>query len=76
MNEKDFILPKQNLMLVAIGLVVVIIGFLLMTGSKTITDFNPDIYSFRRIVVAPMVSLAGFISIIFAILYKRKSTNQ
>jgi len=44
-----------------------------MTGSTTIKEFNPDVYSFRRITIGPMVSLFGFISIIFAILYKPKS---
>lgn len=65
-------LPRKNLWLIAAGFVLVLIGFLLMTGSSTVSDFNPDIYSVRRIVVAPVVALAGFISIIFAILYKRK----
>ncbi|VBB45124.1 conserved hypothetical protein [uncultured Paludibacter sp.] len=76
MDDKKFMLPKKNLWLVVAGFVVVIIGFLLMTGSKTGTDFNPDIYSFRRIIVAPVVSLMGFVFIIFAILYKRKSTKE
>ena len=65
-------LPKKNVWLIVAGFVVVIIGLLLMTGSKTITDYNPDIYSHRRIIVAPVVTLAGFMFIIFAILYKRK----
>lgn len=76
MDDKKFMLPKKNLMLVGIGLLIIILGFLLMTGSKTITDFNPDIYSVRRIVVAPMISLFGFIFVIVAILYKRKSSNE
>ena len=76
MDEKDFMFPKKNMLLIAAGLVVVIIGFLLMTGSKTVVDFNPDIYSVRRIVIAPMVSLAGFIFIIFAILHKRKPDTK
>ncbi len=76
MNDKKFMLSKQNLWLIAIGFVVVIIGFLLMTGKPTVTDFNPDIYSFRRIVLAPVVCLIGFVFITFAILYKRKSTTE
>lgn len=72
MEDKKFMLPKKNVWLIVAGFVVVIIGLLLMTGSKTITDFNPDIYSHRRIIVAPVVTLAGFMFIIFAILYKRK----
>lgn len=76
MDEKDFMFPKKNMLLVAAGLVIVIIGFLLMTGSKTVVDFNPNVYSFRRIVIAPMISLAGFIFIIFAILHKNKSITK
>lgn len=76
MDDKSFILPKKNLLLIAAGLIIIIVGFLLMTGSKTETNFNPDIYSTRRIVVAPLVTLAGFIFVIFAILFKRKSTNE
>lgn len=74
-EEKKFMLPKKNLRLILIGMAIVIIGFLLMTGSKTDVQFNPNIYSFRRIVIAPVVSLAGFIFIIFAILHKEK-TNE
>ena len=72
MEDKKFMLPKKNVWLIVAGFVVVIIGLLLMTGSKTITDFTPDVYSYRRIIVAPVVTLAGFMFIIFAILYKRK----
>ena len=69
-------LPKKNLWLIAAGFAVVVIGFLLMTGKPTVTDFNPDIYSFRRIVLAPVVCLIGFVFIIFAILFKRKSNTE
>lgn len=76
MDEKKFVLPKKNLILIGVGLAIVVLGFLLMTGSSTETDFNPDIYSARRIVLAPMVTLSGFIFIIFAILFKRKTIDQ
>ena len=72
-DNKHFTLGKTNLILIAVGFAIIILGFALMTGSTTIKDFNPDVYSFRRITVGPMVSLFGFISIIFAILYKPKS---
>lgn len=72
MEDKKFMLPKKNVWLILAGFAVVIIGLLLMSGSKTLTDFNPDIYSVRRIIVAPVVTLVGFLFIIFAILYKRK----
>jgi uncharacterized membrane protein len=72
-NDKHFTLGKINMILIAIGFAIIILGFVLMTGSSTIKEFNPDIFSFRRITVGPMISLFGFVSIIFAILYKPKT---
>ena len=72
-NNKQFTLGKINIILIAVGFAIIVLGFVLMTGSTTHKEFNPDIYSFRRITVGPMISLFGFISIIFAILYKPKS---
>ena len=66
-----FNLPKLNSILIAICVVIVVIGFALMTGeSSGATEFNPDIFSTRRIVVGPMISLFGFMMMIVAILYK------
>jgi uncharacterized membrane protein len=72
-EKKKFTLDKINLILIAIGFVIILIGFLLMTGSTTVDEFNPDIFSTRRITVGPMISFAGFLFIIFAILFKKKS---
>ena len=72
-NNKQFTLGKLNIILIAVGFAIIVLGFILMTGTTTVKEFNPDIYSFRRITVGPMISLFGFISIIFAILYKPKS---
>ena len=71
-NDKRFTLGKINLLFIAIGFAIIVLGFILMTGSSTVKEFNPDIFSFRRITVGPMISLFGFVSIIFAILYKPK----
>jgi len=75
-DNKKFMLGKINMVLIAIGFIIIVIGFVLMSGSSTIKEFNPDVFSFRRITVGPMVSLFGFISIIFAILYKPRSENK
>ena len=72
-NDKKFTLAKTNLLLIAIGFVIIVIGFMLMSGSGTVKEFNPDIFSFRRITVGPMISLFGFVFIIFALLYKPKT---
>ncbi len=71
--NKNFALGKQNLILIGIGVAFVIIGFLLMMGAPSgQTEFNPDIFSFRRIVLAPGVALFGFIFVIFGIVKKSK----
>ncbi len=73
MDKRNFAFDKVNFMLLAIGVVVVIIGFLLMSGSgSTETTYNPNIFSVRRIKVAPVVCFLGFVSIIFAIIRKPK----
>ena len=66
-----FNLPKINAILIAISLVVVVIGFALMVGEPSgATEYNPDIFSFRRITIGPMIALFGFLARIVAILYK------
>ena len=68
-----FHLPKINLILIAISVVVIVVGFALMTGAPSgATEYNPDIFSVRRITVGPMTALAGFVLMIFAILWRRK----
>ena len=75
-ERKLMAFDKMNYILIAVGMVVVIIGFLLMIGSSsTETHFEPDIFSVRRIKVAPAVCFVGFIFMIYAILRKPKSTT-
>lgn len=66
-----FNLPKLNCVLIAISVVIIVVGFALMSGEPSgATEYNPDIFSFRRITIGPMTSLFGFIMMIVAILYK------
>ena len=77
MDKKKFAFDKTNFLLLAIGMVVVIIGFLLMTGpSSTPTHLEPDIFSVRRIKVAPVVCLLGFVFMIYAVLRKPKTEEN
>ena len=77
MEKRDFAFSKANYVLLAIGMVVVIIGFLLMSGSgSTETAYDPDIFSARRIKVAPLVCLAGFVSMIYAVVYRPKNKEN
>ena len=68
----QFALSKENYILLAIGFVIILIGFLLMMGGRSNDPnvFNEEIFSFRRIVLAPLVVLFGFLFEIYAIMKK------
>ena len=73
MDKKDFAFDKMNYLLLVAGMIIVVIGFLLMTGpASTETAFEPDIFSARRVKVAPVVCLFGFVSMIYAVVRKPK----
>lgn len=64
---------KWNYILLGIGVAAIILGFLLMVGpSSSEAHFEPDIFSFRRIKLAPAVCFFGFIFVIYAIMHKPK----
>lgn len=66
---------KDNFLWMLIGIVVMVIGFVLMSGGKSAdpTKFNDDsIYSTTRITIAPILIIAGFVIEIFAIMKKPK----
>jgi len=75
-KETIHLFDKENLKWMALGLVVIAIGFILMAGGKS---SNPnvfdtkDVYSFRRITIAPILIIAGFIIEIIAIMRKPKA---
>ena len=61
----------------AIRFVIIVIGFILMAGggSNDPNVFNPEIFSFRRITLAPLLLLIGFVFEIYAIMKKPKDNN-
>lgn len=69
-----FALPKKNITLILIGLAIMILGYVLLSGggSDDPNVFNYDMFSFRRLVIAPIVILAGFGFEIYAIMKKPK----
>ena len=78
-GKENFALGKENYILLIIGFVIIVLGFILMIGGKSEdpTVFNEDeLFSFRRITLAPIVVLAGFIFEIWAIMKKPKSTDN
>lgn len=61
----------MNYILLVVGVLIAVLGFVLMSGSGTTEEaFNPDIFSDRRIKIAPMVSLLGFVVVVVAVLWK------
>jgi len=73
MDKKNLAFGKMNFILLAVGMAVVILGFILMSGgASTQEQFNPEVFSALHIKVAPVVTFVGFVSIIGAIVYKPK----
>ncbi|HUU99636.1 MAG TPA: DUF3098 domain-containing protein [Bacteroidales bacterium] len=77
-EKLNFALGRENYKLLAIGFAIIVIGFLLMLGgkSKDPNEFNEEIFSFRRITLAPIVVLAGFIFEIWAIMKRPKNSDK
>lgn len=72
-DKSNYAFDKTNFILLAVGFAIVIIGFILMSGSGSNEHaYDPDIFSFRRIKLAPVVCLVGFLSMIYAIIKKPK----
>ena len=72
-NTKEFALGKKNYLLIAVSFILIVVGFVLMMGSGSTDEaYNPDIFSSRRIVIAPTITFIGFVCMIFAILRKPK----
>ena len=76
-KETGFALGKENYKLMAIGFAIIVLGFILLAGggSDDLNVFNPDIFNFRRLTIAPIVLLAGFLFEIYAIMKKPKSDS-
>ena len=68
----DFAFSKENYRWMLIGLGFIVVGFILMIGggARNPNDFNPEIFSFQRLTLAPILILTGYVIEIFAILKK------
>lgn len=76
-DTKSTFSSKNYYVLIA-GVLLIVAGYLLMIGggSEDPEVFNPEIFDFRRITLAPMVCLLGFVAILFAIMWRPKQTTQ
>ncbi len=73
MEKRNFAFDKVNFILIAVSMLVVVLGFVLMSGSgSTDTHYDPDIFSTLRIKVAPVVCFVGFVTMIYAVARKPK----
>lgn len=77
-SKKQFAFSRENYKLLIIGAVIIVIGFILMIGGKAESpeQFNPEVFSFRRITLAPIIVLAGFAFEIYAIMKKPKEDKN
>jgi uncharacterized membrane protein len=73
-EKLDFAFGKENYILMLVGFVVLFIGYLLMVGggSDDPNVFNYDMFNMRRMVIAPLVLLAGFVIEFIAIMKRPK----
>lgn len=71
-NDEKMPLKKRNYALLLIGFSLILLGFVLMAGGKSASpdEFNYDMFSVRRITIAPILVVAGFVFEIFGILKK------
>lgn len=78
MQNQEFIFGRKNYMFMLIGLAVIALGFILMVGggSDDPNVFNPEIYSWRRIRLAPTLVLIGFAIEVYAILLNPKDKED
>ena len=73
MDKKNFAFDKTNFILLAIGMLIVVVGFILMSGGgSTESAYDPEIFNVMRIKVAPVACFVGFVSMIYAIVRKPK----
>ncbi len=71
-QDNFFGLKKINFLLIGVSFLIVVLGFVLMTGVSSDGVYNPEIFASRYITIGPMISFVGFVFMIFAILYKSK----
>jgi hypothetical protein len=77
-EERGFAVPKKNILYIIAGFAIMVLGYVLMSGggSDDPNVFNEEMFSVRRITVAPVVILIGIVVEIWAIMHIGKSKKQ
>ena len=77
-DRKKFLLNRSNYKILIISVVIIFLGYVLMSGGKSEdpNEFNPEIFNFQRIRFAPTVIIFGFILVIYSILYNEKKWKK
>ena len=75
MKKRNFLFNRKRYLMLIISLSIIALGFILMSGggSDDPSVFKNEIYNFRRIRLAPLIVIIGFISCIVTILYNQKN---
>lgn len=73
-----FALPRKNILILIIGLVVMVLGYILMTGggSDSPNEFNYQMFNFRRLTLAPLLIIIGVGLEIYGIMKRPKETKE
>lgn len=76
--NKDFAFGKSNFIWIGISIVLIILGFILMSGGSSPDgiSFNPEIFSARRIKIAPAITMIGFMLMVYGILKGDKKARK
>ena len=76
-DKKPMPFVAKNYALMGAGLLVVVVGFILVSGGgdHTVTEFDESIYSVRRITIAPIMVLLGFVTVALGIMIRFKRNN-
>lgn len=74
----NFSLPSRNVKIIGIGLLVMVLGFVLMIGggSSDPNVFNPEMFNFRRLTLAPLLIMAGIVVIVVGIMKTPRNTEE
>lgn len=77
-KKEGFVFARENYIILFVGIALIMVGFLLMIGgaSDDPNVFNEELFNTRRITVAPILVLSGFVTVIFAIMKKAKNKAE